>query len=410
MPIKQIEIKAFKSIVNQTVDLGQLNVFIGTNGAGKSNFLEAVGVLSCAVAGQVSYSKLAERGIRLSAPEVFKSSFRNLDRKNAFSLKAQFDDLTYSTTINPNNEANFDFSAEAIDRNGFRIGGRSNRGVTLESTSMPKELMKPFFSKGQSVISALEILGAFTEAESLQLQALKDYAIYAISTPILRGVSSDDSHKEPLGLYGGSLSVALKDVIDEIHNAKTKKHDLNRFFKLLDWFESIGTTNAISSELQSNHLHTGNNVVSYTDKYMRTNFNSLYAYDVSEGALYILFILVLLMHKKSPDIFALDNVDNSLNPGLVRQLMGNISSILKEHPEKQMFMTTHNPTTLDAIDLFNDQHRLFVVARNAQGHTEIKRISPPANFTREQWVEKHQGLRLSEIWLSGLIGGLPQGF
>lgn len=410
MPIKQIEIKAFKSIVNETVDLGQLNVFIGTNGAGKSNFLEAVGVLSCAIAGQVSYSKLAERGIRLSAPEVFKSSFRNLDRKNAFSLKAQFDDLTYSATINPNNEANFDFSAEAIDRQNFRIGGRSNRGVTMTPYSLTNTDFVEKLSKRQSVISTLEALGAFTEEESIQLDALKNYAIYAISTPILRGVSPDDSHKEPLGLYGGSLSVALRDVIDEIHTTKTIKNDLDRFFNLLDWFESIGTTNKISSKLQSNHLHTGKNVVSYRDRYMKTNFNSLYAYDVSEGALYILFILMLLMHQKSPNIFALDNVDNALNPGLVRELMSNISAILKEHPEKQMLMTTHNPTTLDAIDLFNDQHRLFVVGRNPQGHTEIKRITPPANFTREQWVEKYQGLRLSEIWLSGLIGGLPQGF
>lgn len=409
MPIKQIEIKAFKSIVNQTVDLGQLNVFIGTNGAGKSNFLEAVGVLSCAIAGQVSYSKLAERGVRLSAPEVFKSSFRNLDRKNAFSLKAQFDDLTYSATINPNNEANFDFSAEAIDRKNFRIGGRSNRGVTIASISLTKANTENF-SKRQSVISTLEALGAFTEEESKHLEALKDYAIYAISTPILRGVSPDDSHKEPLGLYGGSLSIALKDVIDEIHSSKAITNDLDRFFNLLDWFESIGTTDRISSKLQSNHLHTGKNVVSYKDKYMKTNFNNLYAYDVSEGALYILFILMLLMHKKSPRIFALDNVDNALNPGLVRELMSNISAILKEHPEKQMLMTTHNPTTLDAIDLFNDQHRLFVVERNQEGHTEIKRITPPANFTREQWVAKYQGMRLSEIWLSGLIGGLPQGF
>jgi predicted ATPase len=401
MPIKQIEIKAFKSIVNQTVDLGQLNVFIGTNGAGKSNFLEAVGVLSCAVDGQVSYSKLAERGVRLSAPEVFKSSFRNLDRKNAFSLKAQLDDLTYSTTINPNNEANFDFSAEAIDRENFRIGGRSNRGVTMAPHSLTNTDFVEKFSKRQSVISRLEALGAFTEEELTQLDALKSYAIYAISTPILRGVSPDDSHKEPLGLYGGSLSVALKDVIDEIHSAKAVTNDLDRFFNLLDWFETIGTTDRISSKLQSNHLHTGKNVVSYKDKY---------AYDVSEGALYILFILMLLMHKKSPSIFALDNVDNALNPGLVRELMSNISAILKEHPEKQMLMTTHNPTTLDAIDLFNDQHRLFVVARNQQGHTEIKRILPPPNFTRELWIEKYQGMRLSEIWLSGLIGGLPQGF
>ena len=73
-------------------------------------------------------------------------------------------------------------------------------------------------------------------------------------------------------------------------------------------------------------------------------------------------------------------------------------------------MTTHNPTTLDAIDLFNMQHRLFVVNRNDKGHTEINRIMPPANFTRETWVEEYKGMRLSEIWLSGLIGGLPKGF
>jgi predicted ATPase len=143
---------------------------------------------------------------------------------------------------------------------------------------------------------------------------------------------------------------------------------------------------------------------------MGEKFNNLYAYDVSEGALYILFILVLLLHKKSPPLFALDNVDSALNPGMVRGMMGHIIELLKGMPEKQVLMTTHNPTTLDAIDLFNDQHRLFVVQRNPQGHTEIKRIDPPPGFTRETWVEKYHGMRLSEIWLSGVIGGLAQGF
>jgi len=73
-------------------------------------------------------------------------------------------------------------------------------------------------------------------------------------------------------------------------------------------------------------------------------------------------------------------------------------------------MTTHNPTTLDAIDLFNPLHRLFVVTRNNKGHTEVNRIPPPEGFTREDWVKKHGGMKLSEIWLSGLIGGLPEGF
>ncbi len=405
MSIKQVTIKSFKSIVDQTVELSQLNVFIGTNGAGKSNFLEAIGVLSCALDGQVSYNKLADRGIRLSAPEVFKSSFRNLPRKNTFSLDAEFDNFKYHANISPNEETDFIFSAEKISRGAEKLGGRSNRGVSISSLDdMPFKKLP----KLQSVMSTLEALGSFNEEELRQLKTIKQYAIYSLSTPILRGVSPDESRKEPLGLYGGGLAIALNEVIQDALGSKS--HDLSRFFNLLDWFEQIATTEEISPKLQSNHLHTGKRVVSYIDKYMSTKFNNLYAYDVSEGALYILFILVLLLHQKSPNIFALDNVDNALNPGLVRELMGNISTMLVEHPEKQILMTTHNPTTLDAIDLFNPLHRLFVVTRNDKGHTEVNRIPPPAGFTRDDWVTKHGAMKLSEIWLSGLIGGLPEGF
>jgi len=405
MPIKKVTIKSFKSIVDQTVELSQLNVFIGTNGAGKSNLLEAIGVLSCALDGQVSYNKLADRGIRLSAPEVFKSSFRNLARKNTFSLDVEFDSFNYHANISPNEETDFIFSAEKISKGNIKLGGRSNRGVSISSLdSMPFEKLP----KLQSVMSTLEALGSFTEEELKQLNTIKKYAIYSLSTPILRGVSPDESRKEPLGLYGGGLAIALNEVIQDANKSGT--HDLRRFFKLLDWFEEISTTEKISPKLQSNHLHTGKRVVSYIDKYMGIKFNNLYAYDVSEGALYILFILVLLLHQKSPNIFALDNVGNALNPGLVRELMGNISTMLENHPEKQILMTTHNPTTLDAIDLFNPLHRLFVVTRNNKGHTEVNRIPPPEGFTREDWVKKHGGMKLSEIWLSGLIGGLPEGF
>jgi AAA15 family ATPase/GTPase len=412
MTLKKVTIKSFKSIVKQTVELGQLNVFIGTNGAGKSNFLEAVGVLSCALDGQVNYSKLADRGIRLSAPEVFKSSFRNLKRNPSFSIDAEFENLTYHANINPTEEGNFIFASEKISRGIECIGQRSDRhGLTIPSFDNKafKNLSNlSNLSKQKSIVATVEVLGKFIDTELNALNTIKQYAIYSLSTPILRGVAPDESHKEPLGLYGGSLAVALKEVIREANDADD--HDLSLFFGLLDWFKEISTTDNISPKLQSNHLHTGKAVVSYVDKYMKTNFNNLYAYDVSEGALYILFILVLLLHKKSPKIFALDNVDNALNPVLVKELMGNISTMIENQPEKQILMTTHNPTTLDAIDLFNNNHRLFVVSRNQEGHTEIERVEPPKGFTRESWNKKHNGLKLSEIWLSGLIGGLPKGF
>ncbi|MFK7799418.1 MAG: AAA family ATPase, partial [Aureispira sp.] len=40
--IKEIRIQNFKSVQKLKLDLGRVNVFIGANGCGKSNILEAV--------------------------------------------------------------------------------------------------------------------------------------------------------------------------------------------------------------------------------------------------------------------------------------------------------------------------------------------------------------------------------
>ena len=47
--LKKLTVERFKSIRYATLDLGRINLFIGGNGAGKSNILEATGVLSAAV-------------------------------------------------------------------------------------------------------------------------------------------------------------------------------------------------------------------------------------------------------------------------------------------------------------------------------------------------------------------------
>lgn len=46
--ISSLALKGFESIVDQQIELGQLNVLIGANGAGKTAVLEAIGVLGAA--------------------------------------------------------------------------------------------------------------------------------------------------------------------------------------------------------------------------------------------------------------------------------------------------------------------------------------------------------------------------
>jgi hypothetical protein len=347
----------------------------------------------------------ARAGRLFSAPEVFKASFRNIKRKSSFSIESNLGGITYHGNISPKKTSEFEFSAEKIVAQSGAQAGRSNRGQNLGT----KGVVGQRLDRGQGVCVPFRLLNDLNEDEKNAMNDVADFAIYSLSTPILRGASSDSSHKEPLGLYGGSLAVALADVIKDHHKAASRNSDLNRFFRLMNWIDQIGTTSRISSELQSSHIHTSNMVVSYRDKFMKTNFNKLYAYDVSEGALYILFVIVLLLHKESPNIFALDNADNALNPGLIRSLMDHVIEMLEVNPRKQMLITTHNPTTLDSIDLFNSKHRLFVVQRNSEGHTEITRIHPPAGFDRTAWVEKHGAMKLSELWLSGILGGISPG-
>ncbi|MFG0323801.1 AAA family ATPase [Pseudomonas sp. zjy_15] len=403
--IKKLTIKGFKSIWQDSLDLGQMNVFIGTNGAGKSNLLEAIAMMSCAIEGGIDYERLQRRGARLSSSAVFRSAFKNKNRTSVFKLEADFGELAYSLSMNA--EDGFRYLAESIKTaEGKIVAGRSNNGATIRGLSLKSKLES---TKGIfPTLEAYQAINGDSQELVEPLASLVKYAIFAPTTPILRGVEQDSSAKEPLGLYGGNLANALNEVIIEHHKNKTS--DLLRFFKLMNWVQSFVTTNETDPELVSGQVSVSGRKIKFMDKFMKANFNKLYAYDVSEGTLYVMFLLVLLGHEDSPDFFALDNIDTALNPGLVRELIHQVAIILSKKPHKQIFLTTHNPSTLDAVDLFDDTHRLFVVERDKDGHTKSRRIQPPEGMSREVWEEKYYGMKLSEIWLSGAIGGLPQGF
>ena len=51
------------------------------------------------------------------------------------------------------------------------------------------------------------------------------------------------------------------------------------------------------------------------------------------------------------------------------------------------------------MDLTDDEQRLFVIFRNADGHTRARRIQPDT-----------KKVRLSEAFIRGYLGGLPTSF
>lgn len=112
--LKEVRIENYKSIQKLKLELGRVTVFIGENGCGKSNILEAIALASAAADNKLDNEFLASRGIRVTEPQFMRSAFEmenlvkdiKIDiRENEgenFSYILQNDNSPYSKWANKN--------------------------------------------------------------------------------------------------------------------------------------------------------------------------------------------------------------------------------------------------------------------------------------------------------------------
>ena len=77
--IEKIHIQNFKSIYDLELEVGRVNLFIGENGSGKSNLLEALVFLSASESNMLANEFLVSRGLRVPEPELMRSAFYEED-------------------------------------------------------------------------------------------------------------------------------------------------------------------------------------------------------------------------------------------------------------------------------------------------------------------------------------------
>ncbi len=399
--ITRVVVKSFKSLESLEVELGQVNVFVGANGSGKSNLLEAVGVLSAACFGRVDDESLLRRGVRPGVPQLYKSAFpyeKSEWRPHIF-FSAENSTAKYEVSLwNPLKDPKpaWRFKTESLRRcTGEPIVSRAP--YSREAKGMNPE-------QGLAALKSVE----FKEDDPARqlLELLRGYSIYCANTPTLRGLTLDQQAREPVGLSGGRLPDAILEL--------TRARQTERFEwlrdrlaeirpDLIDWADAIGSASSETMPL-SPSAATSRRVIRFRDRFMAPKRNLLSGYDASEGALYVLFASVLILHPKSPHLFAIDNVDQSLNPGLAKKLSAAICRwTLDEHHQKQVLLTSHNPAVLDGLPLKDERVRLFTVDRDNRGHTVVKRVM----LDSELLARAAEGWTLSRLWANGLIGGVP---
>jgi len=294
--LKKIRIQGFKSIVDQEIEPGQVNVLIGANGSGKTALLEAIGMLSAAISGTVDNEALQRRGVHLTTPQMYKSSFKEVENHHiGLSMQWQDENALWHYAVeleNENSQSAWTYQAEHLKLNNELI--------------LQRQQMDTFPVKAQDTDSLIK--NANVQGISALLKTLKSYAIYTPITPMLRDLITDPrSFSEPfLGLSGNRLANAMQDLID-VENETYGYLDLDEVLDLLDWIDSIKV------ESQNADLPK---ILRFTELFMRKDNNMFTAQDASEGSLYVFFLLTLAMHPEAPLIFAVENFDQALHPRL----------------------------------------------------------------------------------------------
>ncbi len=414
--LTQITIQGFKSLQDvRDLALGQVNVFIGANGSGKTNLLEAIGLLGAAVRDPADDEALQRRGVR---PGTLGSSFSatgTSEKINAQLIWSE-QDVTYhypveisrlisiseQLSIHPGSviwqptwdrPRPIDTGDDESLAKKYKISPDQHRDRVHRQFGLRRPPFIPQIIQDQHRDRVHSLFGPLSE-----------YAIFSPNTPVLRGTEAD-SQRLPVGLAGGRLPEAVAELLD-VEQGMFGALDLDELLQLLDWVDQIAIVPP-SRELVPPSVPAMRNVIRFTDRWMTTDKNQLSAYNASEGALYVLFVLVLALHPRSPRLFAIENWDQAMHPRLARATVRLFcQQMLQADKKRQALLTTHHPLVLDGLDLSDDRIRLFTVERNRQGATRIDRVQ----VSDEILKATQDGLSLSYLWTTGRLGGAPDIF
>ena len=382
--IKEIQIENFKSIQSLNLELGRLNVFIGANGSGKSNILEAITFGAAAAAHKLDNEFLGTRGIRATEAEYFKSGFGNVQKSNTFDIKfTSYEDEHIKYLFHHEKHGkNWEVTTEGdlAETNIEKSKTNFDTYIKLLYKSYAHKLSEADFEKASLRFIADLIVSEFNDKSKIS-----DFMIFAPENHFLRRFEEETQIK-PLGIRGEGFFSHLVQIFAE---KPEKFEEIKQHLNLIDWFEDLNIS--LESIFTNQQLH-------FTDTFLGKGLKHFDQRSVNEGTLYLLFYLTLFISDETPKFFAIDNIDNAMNPKLGSELVNLLSKLAKAH-DKQVILTTHNPSVLDGLELSDDDQRLFVVSRNKSGHTKVLRV--PYRETDE---------RLSARFIRGSIGGLPKNF
>lgn len=275
MALDSIRIAGYKSIRDQTVELGPLNVLIGSNGAGKSNFLSAFELIHTAQEGQTvpQYSRLKGGADRLL--------HFGRKRTSRLRLELRYDGKCFAVSLRPTDDNSLEswIDVGMTDQH-QSFGGQRSRFEEIGAN------WRVFHFADTGPTSRIKQMQEIGDARSLR----HDGANLAPYLYFLQ-IKHPDSYRE---------------IVDTVRLAAPFFQDFtlqpdhfNDRFIQLEWSEQ-----------------------SYPDQY----FNG---YALSDGTLRFIALATLLLQPKPPSLILLDEPELGLHPYAIHLLVEMLRTLSK---------------------------------------------------------------------------------
>jgi predicted ATPase len=365
--LERLQIKNFKSIREQELRLGQLNVFIGGNGAGKSNLMQAFRFLR-----EIVTQNLATYSLERGADNLLyfgrkTSSFMEFyiefgEDKNGNAYRVQ---------LKPTDDDSLIVSAEVaylhergiLPRAYDLVSGSGNREAILAVNSNPVAM---------EVSRDLKAYRLYHFHDTGNTSSMKSYSSLADN----RYLRSDASNLAAF-LY------LLQDRYPD--HFRTVEEAIRQIAPFFDRFD-----------LTPSRLNPDRIRLEWKEKGNDAYFN---ASSLSDGTLRFMCLVTLLLQPHLPSIILLDEPELGLHPAAITLLADLLSSAATK---SQVLVATQSVTL---VNQFQPEH-IWTVDR-ADGQSVFRHLGSEDLKTWLGEYEGYAGYGLGELWEKNVLGARP---
>ena len=400
--LKRIKIQGYKSLVDIELNLKPLSVLVGPNASGKSNFLDALQLLSRMATCQTLEDAFEPpyRGHPLESFTFGDEGIKSLMEKESVSFSIEVDVQLSTTVIERVNRRIQEIrettakSTQSVDKPvsdrrvlvrekelryrievemlpGFGILRVADEYLAaLTDEGQPKQNRKPFLERiGNRLHLRME-----GQAHPLYYERYLDYSIlsrshYPPHYPHLTAMQQELANWLTFYLEPRE-QMRLPNPVKAVHDIGSMGEDLAAFLNTLKTlnkrqFESVEKSlHAMIPSITGIDVNV--NELGEVELDLREDGKLIPARVLSEGTLRILGLLALSGAKESPSLVGFEEPENGIHPRRV-QLIAELLKTRMILQNSQFIVTTHSSLLPDLIP-----PESLYVCRKVHGHTEIE--------------------------------------